>query len=150
MIYTISSVSTGILNNQATVRTAPNQFTAYNFIPAVTTATIGPLQGREVRFPTSFTTGSGLAIGSTPVSVFNYESAGSGYLHNLLLINRSATTLYFGINTTGTSPTKGTPLGSGESVLFDNMVVHSIWAATETGVALLGCHGNYYFNKNVL
>lgn len=141
----ITSAATGINNNQAVIKNAgfaqTYQFDGSSLVPTGVSRFENYIYG-------SFSMGSGINIGTNGTVLYDAETVGSGLLDNVLLINLSYNTLYFGLNQSTISVSNGIPLGSGESYQVETPDVRRIWAVTQSAGAVIGGGGNYKINRN--
>ncbi len=145
----INTSATGINNNFITVLSSPinaqykSILDGYNLLPT------GSLDRLEQNPKGMFSLGTGRIVGTSAISLYDTEISGSGLIENLLLINRSNTTVFVGINTYNMTVTNGIPVSSGESYVFENNV-HNVWAITSGGNAVLAGGGPYFVHGNSL
>jgi hypothetical protein len=82
----------------------------------------------------SINLGSGVVVDSNGTFLYDAVANGSGILQDVLLVNRGTQTFFYAVNDSGTiNISRGTPIGSGESVLLDNSLVRSVWAVCNNG-----------------
>lgn len=144
------NITTGGINNFNMVISAnPNHF-AIRVVNSGSIGSVTTFNNRENYNKGSLNYGAGVSIDSTGRYLYNAETAGSGVLENLLLVNRGPNTLYFGIDTETFSVANGTALASGESFHMEDDVVRRVWVITSASVTTASAHGTYRYNDNTI
>lgn len=132
------------INNAGGVVGSPNLIQNINAHTTVASGTVDIFVSNESYYPGSFNLGpGGTPVTTTGRVLYNADLAGSGYLRDILLVNRNGVSFYFGINTSGINIQAGTILASGESVLLEHENIRNLWAIASTGVVNVYGHGSY-------
>lgn len=147
-IKIINTSATGITNNVATIKSTYINCQTYNVNPASLPIGIDGPSRFELNPKGMFSLGTGQVVTTNAIELYN-ASNGSGLIDNFLVINRSNTTAFIGVNTTNMAIANGLPIGSGESYLFQNKV-YNIWAMTSGGSGIIAGGGPYNTNGNMV
>ncbi len=139
--------ASGVRNHLSTIATGPHGIDTKDFGFNPVGAPTGFYLGRENYYNGSFNLGSGTFVTSAGKVLYDTIRDGSGYMTNLLLINKDVITFYYGINSSTMSVANGTPIGSGESVMLSNVAIRNVWAITSAGTAVVAGQGLY--NRNM-
>lgn len=145
----INTSATGINNNFITILSSPTQVKYRSILDGYNLLPTGSFDRLEQNPKGMFSLGTGTIVGTSAISLYDTEISGSGLIENLLLINRSNTTVFVGINTYNMTVANGVPISSGESYVFENNI-HNAWAITSGGSAILAGGGPYFINGNNL
>lgn len=143
--------SGGINNNIGISMSGPFTAQGRQLTPAIAYGDVAAFSGMEHYSRGSFNTGTGYMITQNGNILYDANTAGSGVLENLLLVNRGVNTFYFGINSDTMDINLGTPLASGESWQVQDDMVRKVWAITVAGnTTIVSAQGMYRFNENAV
>ncbi len=146
----IQNVS-GVFNYGAIVGNNPYNFSRQNLNPAVSSGGLSVFNDREIYNRGDFNLGSGRFVDQNGVMLYNAETAGSGVLESLLMVNRGNSTFYFGVNSDSMDISRGTPIASGESFAVEDGSVRKFWAICQAGQStVVSAEGPYRYNNNAV
>lgn len=147
----INGGSGGINNSVGTLMTGPFLSQTKDLNTSMADGNVAAFSGMEKYYRGSFNTGTGIMIGQGGVVLYDANTAGSGVLEQLLIVNRGNSTLYFGINSETMDVARGTPLASGESLQIQDDAIRSLWAITQSGnSSIVTAQGVYRYNDNAV